>query len=50
MQVPPQFSAVKVDGQRAYAKARAGEEMELAARPLWVEEADDIHTEILLFL
>ena len=38
MQVPPQFSAVKVDGQRAYAKARAGEEMELAARPLWVEE------------
>ena len=38
MQVPPQFSAVKVDGQRAYAKARAGEEMDLAARPLWVEE------------
>jgi tRNA pseudouridine55 synthase len=38
MQVPPQFSAVKVDGQRAYAKAREGEAMELAARPLWVEE------------
>jgi tRNA pseudouridine55 synthase len=38
MQVPPQFSAVKVDGQRAYAKARDGEAMELAARPLWVEE------------
>lgn len=38
MQVPPQFSAVKVDGERAYAKARAGEEMDLAARPLWVEE------------
>lgn len=38
MQVPPQFSAVKVDGQRAYKKAREGEEMELAARPLWVEE------------
>ena len=36
-QVPPQFSAVKVDGQRAYKLARAGEEMELAARPLWVE-------------
>jgi len=32
MQVPPQFSAVKVDGERAYAKARAGEEMDLAAR------------------
>ena len=38
MQVPPQFSAVKVEGERAYKKARDGEEMELAARPLWVEE------------
>ncbi len=37
-QVPPQFSAVKIDGVRAYKKARDGEEMELAARPLWVEE------------
>lgn len=37
MQVPPQFSAVKVDGERAYVLAREGEEMELAARPLWVE-------------
>lgn len=38
MQVPPQFSAVKVDGIRAYKKARDGEEMDLAARTLWVEE------------
>lgn len=38
MQVPPQFSAVKIDGVRAYKKARDGEEMELAARQLWVEE------------
>ncbi|SFT92856.1 tRNA pseudouridine(55) synthase TruB [Sedimentitalea nanhaiensis] len=37
-QVPPQFSAVKIDGERAYKRARSGEEMELAARPLWVEE------------
>lgn len=37
-QVPPQFSAVKVDGERAYKKARDGEAMELAARPLWVDE------------
>ena len=36
-QVPPQFSAVKVDGERAYALARAGEEMDLAPRPLWVD-------------
>ena len=36
-QVPPQFSAVKIDGVRAYKRARDGEEMTLAARPLWVE-------------
>jgi len=36
-QVPPQFSAVKIDGERAYKRARDGEEMELAARPLFVE-------------
>jgi len=37
-QVPPQFSAVKIDGERAYKRARDGEVMEIAARPLWVEE------------
>ena len=39
-QVPPQFSAVKVDGARAYDLAREGESMNLAARPLWVERLD----------
>jgi tRNA pseudouridine55 synthase len=38
MQVPPQFSAVKVDGERAYKRARDGEELTLAARPLYVDE------------
>jgi tRNA pseudouridine55 synthase len=37
-QVPPQFSAVKIDGERAYKRARDGEDMDIAARPLWVEE------------
>lgn len=37
-QVPPQFSAVKVDGQRAYDIARGGDAMELAARDLYVDE------------
>jgi len=37
-QVPPQFSAVKIDGERAYKRARDGETMEIEARPLWVEE------------
>ncbi len=40
MQVPPQYSAVKVDGERAYKRARDGEEMELAARPLFVESLE----------
>lgn len=39
-QVPPQFSAVKVDGERAYDLAREGERLDLAARPLWVESID----------
>ncbi len=39
-QVPPQFSAVKIDGERAYAKAREGEEMDLAARDLYVESLE----------
>lgn len=33
-QVPSTVSAIKVDGKRAYARARAGEEVELAARPV----------------
>lgn len=37
MQTPPQHSAVKVDGQRAYARARDGETLALEARPLYVE-------------
>ena len=43
MQVPPQFSAVKVDGERAYALARDGEEMELAPRLLWVDSLEVMH-------
>ena len=35
-QVPPAFSAVRVDGERAYALARAGEAVDLAARPVTV--------------
>jgi tRNA pseudouridine55 synthase len=38
-QVPPRFSAVKVDGARAYDLAREGEEaFDLAPRPLFVDE------------
>ncbi|SNT25033.1 tRNA pseudouridine(55) synthase TruB [Tropicimonas sediminicola] len=37
MQVPPKYSAVKIDGERAYALARDDEEFEIAARPLYVD-------------
>lgn len=39
-QVPPQVSAVRVDGARAYDLARDGVEMDLAARDLWVERLE----------
>ncbi|WP_095588750.1 tRNA pseudouridine(55) synthase TruB [Actibacterium ureilyticum] len=42
MQVPPKFSAVKIDGERAYKLARDDEEFEIAARPLYVESLDMI--------
>ncbi|MEO6063456.1 MAG: tRNA pseudouridine(55) synthase TruB [Thermoflexales bacterium] len=37
-QVPPQFSAIQRDGQRAYALARKGETVDLPARPVTVYE------------
>lgn len=36
MQVPSSVSAIKVDGERAYAKVRGGDEVKLAARPVTV--------------
>jgi tRNA pseudouridine55 synthase len=38
MQVPPQFSAIKIDGDRAYDLARSGETVELEARPVLVDD------------
>jgi tRNA pseudouridine55 synthase len=38
LQVPPQVSAIKVNGQRAYKLTRAGAAPELAARPVHVYE------------
>ncbi len=40
MQKPPTFSAIKIDGQRAYDLARAGKEFEIEARPIDVYELD----------
>jgi tRNA pseudouridine55 synthase len=38
-QVPPAFSAIKVDGERAYDLARAGQTVELAARRVVIHDA-----------
>ena len=35
-QVPSSVSAIKIDGQRSYARVRSGEEVRLAARPVTV--------------
>ncbi|NUU17500.1 tRNA pseudouridine(55) synthase TruB [Cellulomonas humilata] len=45
-QVPSAVSAIKVDGKRAYARVRAGEDVELAARPVTVSrfEVHDVRT------
>ncbi len=39
-QVPPAYSALKVDGQRAYALARAGATVELATRHVTIHSLD----------
>jgi tRNA pseudouridine55 synthase len=45
MQTPPQYSAVKVDGQRAYKAARKGKEVRLAPRPVIIYEFEMLEFE-----
>jgi tRNA pseudouridine55 synthase len=40
LQTPPQYSAVKVAGQRAYAVARRGGELDLQPRPITIHSLD----------
>jgi tRNA pseudouridine55 synthase len=44
LQVPPAVSAVKVGGRRAYRLARAGQVVELAARPVRIDRFDVVST------
>lgn len=39
-QVPPRFSAIKIEGERAYDRARDGETVELAARPVDIDRLE----------
>jgi tRNA pseudouridine55 synthase len=43
-QVPPRYSAVKIDGERAYDLARDGEIVELASRPVEIHRLDLVST------
>ena len=38
MQTPPIYSAIKVDGKRAYKLAREGKEVKLEARPITISD------------
>lgn len=42
-QVPPAFSALKVDGKRAYDRARAGEDVELKGRAVTIHSLRLLH-------
>lgn len=46
MQVPPVFSACKVNGERAYDLARKGEEVELQPKPLVIDEIELVSCEL----
>ncbi len=39
-QVPPRYSAIKIEGERAYDLARDGEEVELASRPVEISRLE----------
>jgi tRNA pseudouridine55 synthase len=45
-QVPPAYSALKIDGRRAYDLARAGEEVVLASRSVTIHSLSVIPTEV----
>ncbi|MGV8092778.1 MAG: tRNA pseudouridine(55) synthase TruB [Mangrovibacterium sp.] len=40
LQIPPLFSAIKINGKRAYKHARKGEEVTLKARPVQIRELE----------
>ncbi len=43
MQVPPRYSAIKLQGQAAYKRTRAGEEVVLAPRPIEITRLEIVH-------
>lgn len=46
LQTPPMYSAIRVDGKRAYSLAREGKEVELKPREIEIFSIDDIRTNL----
>lgn len=47
-QMPPEYSAVKVDGKRAYELARAGEQVKLKAKTLTIDKIEVLDVDLPL--
>lgn len=43
MQTPPRYSAIKLQGQAAYKRVRAGEDVTIAARPIEITHLQIVH-------
>jgi len=43
MQTPPRYSAIKIQGQAAYKRTRAGEEITLTPRPIEITHLEIVH-------
>jgi tRNA pseudouridine55 synthase len=46
LQIPPAISAIHVDGERAYERARRGEQLELEARPVHLRSLKFLHSSV----
>src|SRR5579859_8077285 len=46
MQVPPRYSAIKLQGQPAYKRARAGEDVAMEARPITIYQLEIIDWQV----
>jgi tRNA pseudouridine55 synthase len=46
-QIPPAYSAIKIDGKRAYDRARAGEAVEMKARGVTIYDLSVRHAELV---
>lgn len=46
LQVPPHYSAIRVDGERVYKKARKGEEVKIDPRPVTIHTFEVAHVQM----